>query len=150
GAGGVALALPLIAPAVASAAPVSGVPDIAQKAITAPAAPVAAKAIAKAPAAKTAARTYTVVSGDSLSLIAQKKGIQGGWKGLYRANQSVVGDNPSLIHPGLELTLHRSSAKAAPAQAKKTASAERASRSERRSAAPAAATNTGASAAAPA
>ncbi|MFE6709549.1 transglycosylase SLT domain-containing protein [Streptomyces sp. NPDC057695] len=150
GTGGVALALPLIAPAVASAAPVSGAPDIAQKAITAPAAPVAAKAIAKAPAAKTAARTYTVVSGDSLSLIAQKKGIQGGWKGLYRANQSIVGDNPSLIHPGLELTLHRNSAKAAPAQAKKTASAERASRSERRSAAPAAATHTGASAAAPA
>ncbi|MEU7699082.1 LysM peptidoglycan-binding domain-containing protein [Streptomyces sp. NPDC015492] len=149
GTGGAALALPLIAPAVAGAAPVSGAPDIAPKAITAPAAPVAAKAAPKAPAAKAAARTYTVVSGDSLSLIAQKKGIQGGWKGLYQANKSAVGDNPSLIHPGLELTLHRNAAKAAPAEAKKTASAERASRSERRSAAPAAA-GTGASAAAPA
>ncbi|MFG3490438.1 transglycosylase SLT domain-containing protein [Streptomyces sp. NPDC094447] len=149
GTGGAALALPLIAPAVAGAAPVSGAPEIAPKAITAPAAPVAAKAAPKAPAAKAAARTYTVVSGDSLSLIAQKKGIQGGWKGLYQANKSAVGDNPSLIHPGLELTLHRNSAKAAPAEAKKTASAERASRSERRSAAPAAA-GTGASAAAPA
>ncbi|MGW1934966.1 LysM peptidoglycan-binding domain-containing protein, partial [Streptomyces sp. NPDC001919] len=129
----------------AGAAPVSGAPEIAPKAITAPAAPVAAKAAPKAPAAKAAARTYTVVSGDSLSLIAQKKGIQGGWKGLYQANKSAVGDNPSLIHPGLELTLHRNSAKAAPAEAKKTASAERASRSERRSAAPAAG-GTGASA----
>ncbi|WP_338491125.1 LysM peptidoglycan-binding domain-containing protein [Streptomyces sp. SJL17-4] len=148
GTGGAALTLPLIAPAVAGAAPVSGAPEIAAKNITAPAAPVAAKAAAKAPAAPAAARTYTVVSGDSLSLIAQKKGIQGGWKGLYRANRSAVGDNPSLIHPGLELTLRRDSVKAAPTQAKKTATAERANRSERRSATPA--TGTGASAAAPA
>ncbi|MFD4315521.1 transglycosylase SLT domain-containing protein [Streptomyces sp. NPDC058548] len=159
GTGGAALALPLIAPAVAGAAPVSGAPETAAKAITAPAAPVATKAAAKAPAAPAAARTYTVVSGDSLSLIAQKKGIQGGWKGLYRANKSAVGDNPSLIHPGLELTLRPGSAKtAAPAKAntkastkaKKTATTERASRSEHRSATPAVATNTGASAAAPA
>ncbi|WP_406065610.1 LysM peptidoglycan-binding domain-containing protein [Streptomyces sp. NBC_01077] len=150
GTGGAALALPLIAPAVAGAAPVSGAPEIAAKAVTAPAAPVAAKALAKAPAAPAAARTYTVVSGDSLSLIAQKKGIQGGWKGLYRANKSTVGDNPSLIHPGLELTLRRDSVKAAPAQAKKAATTERANRSERRTATPAVATNTGASAAAPA
>ncbi|MFJ2931350.1 transglycosylase SLT domain-containing protein [Streptomyces sp. NPDC087219] len=156
GTGGAALALPLIAPAVAGAAPVSGAPETAAKTITAPAAPVATKAAAKAPAAPAAARTYTVVSGDSLSLIAQKKGIQGGWKGLYRANKSVVGDNPSLIHPGLELTLRPGSVKvaapakaAAPTKAKKTATTERASRSERRSATPAVAT-TGASAAAPA
>ncbi|WP_055601937.1 LysM peptidoglycan-binding domain-containing protein [Streptomyces aureus] len=150
GTGGAALALPLIAPAAAGAAPVSGAPEIAAKAITAPAAPVASKAAGKAPAAPAAARTYTVVSGDSLSLIAQKKGIQGGWKGLYSANRSAVGDNPSLIHPGLELTLRRDAVKAAPTQAKKTATTERASRSERRSATPAVATTTGASAAAPA
>ncbi|MFF3842716.1 transglycosylase SLT domain-containing protein [Streptomyces sp. NPDC001930] len=151
GTGGAALALPLIAPAVAGAAPVSGTPEIAAKTVTAPAAPFAAKAATKAPAAPAAARTYTVVSGDSLSLIAQKKGIQGGWKGLYRANKSAVGDNPSLIHPGLELTLRPGSVKAAaPTKAKKTATTERASRSERRSATPAVATNTGASAAAPA
>ncbi|MEU7118067.1 LysM peptidoglycan-binding domain-containing protein [Streptomyces zaomyceticus] len=157
GTGGAALALPLIAPAVAGAAPVSGAPEIAARAAAAPASPVAAKAVPQAPAAPAAARTYTVVSGDSLSLIAQKKGIQGGWKGLYRANKSAVGDNPSLIHPGLELTLRPGSAKTAPAQpkkatrttAEKTSTADRASRSERRSAAPAAA-NTGASAAAPA
>ncbi|MFD0071280.1 transglycosylase SLT domain-containing protein [Streptomyces sp. NPDC127166] len=111
GTGGAALALPLIAPAVADAAPVSGAPEIAVQSLAAPVA-------AKAPTAPAAARTYTVVSGDSLSLIARKKGIQGGWKNLYHANKSVVGDNPSLIHPGLELTIRRDSVKAAPTQAK--------------------------------
>ncbi|MFF5284653.1 LysM peptidoglycan-binding domain-containing protein [Streptomyces sp. 62] len=111
GTGGAALALPLIAPAVADAAPVSGAPEIAVQSIAAPVA-------AKAPAAPAAAHTYTVASGDSLSLIAHKKGIQGGWKSLYHANKSIVGDNPSLIHPGLELTIRRDSAKAAPTQAK--------------------------------
>ncbi|MEV7673877.1 LysM peptidoglycan-binding domain-containing protein [Streptomyces sp. NPDC088752] len=160
GTGGAALSLPLIAPATAGAATAAPAPEIAAKAFTAPAAPAAAKA----PAAPEATRTYTVVSGDSLSLIAHKKGIQGGWKSLYRANQSAVGDNPSLIHPGLELTIHRGTAKAAPAQpktqekaerkatakAEKSTSADRANRSERRAAAPSAGTGTGASAAAPA
>ncbi|MFJ4908959.1 transglycosylase SLT domain-containing protein [Streptomyces sp. NPDC093249] len=143
--GGAALALPLIAPAMAGAAPVSGVQEtVARTAVAAPAAAPAAPA--KAPAAPAAARTYTVVSGDSLSLIAQKKGIQGGWEDLYRINKNAVGDNPSLIRPGLELTIHRISAKAAPAQARKASdSAERANRSESR-AVPAVATGTGASA----
>ncbi|WP_369148773.1 transglycosylase SLT domain-containing protein [Streptomyces sp. R44] len=144
GTGGAALTLPLITPALANAAPVSGAPQIAAQTFAAPAAPVAAKA----PAAPAAAHTYTVVSGDSLSLIAHKKGIQGGWKSLYRANKSVVGDNPSLIRPGLELTLRRDSVKTAPAKAKKSATTERANRSAHRSATPAVATGTGASAAA--
>ncbi|MGW4701223.1 transglycosylase SLT domain-containing protein [Streptomyces sp. NPDC004285] len=147
GTGGVALTLPLIAPAVAGAAPLSGAP---QTAVEAPAAPAATITV-KAPAAPAAARTYTVVSGDSLSLIAQKKGIQGGWKSLYHANKSVVGDNPSLIRPGLELTIRRDSVKVAvpaDAKAKKSATNERASRSERRAATPAVATGTGSSAAA--
>ncbi|MFJ6575480.1 transglycosylase SLT domain-containing protein [Streptomyces sp. NPDC091368] len=142
GTGGVALTLPLIAPAVAGAAPLSGAP---QAAVQAPASPAATITV-KAPAAPAAARTYTVVSGDSLSLIAHKKGIQGGWKSLYQANKSVVGDNPSLIRPGLELTIRRDAVKAAPAEAKKSAATERASRSERR-ATPAVATGTGSSAA---
>ncbi|MFB6632202.1 transglycosylase SLT domain-containing protein [Streptomyces sp. NPDC056362] len=143
GTGGVALTLPLIAPAVAGAAPLSGAP---QAAVQAPASPAATITV-KAPAAPAAARTYTVVSGDSLSLIAHKKGIQGGWKSLYQANKSVVGDNPSLIRPGLELTIRRDAAKATHAEAKKSAATKRASRSERR-ATPAVATGTGSSAAA--
>ncbi len=63
GTGGAALSLPLIAPATAGAATAAPAPEIAAKAFTAPAAPVAAKA----PAAPEATRTYTVVSGDSLS-----------------------------------------------------------------------------------
>ncbi|MFF8840841.1 transglycosylase SLT domain-containing protein [Streptomyces sp. NPDC015130] len=161
GTGGVALALPLVIPATAGAETVSAAPQAVAQPFAAQ--PVAAPAAA--PSAPAAARTYTVVSGDSLSLIAQKKGIQGGWKSLYRVNKSAVGDNPSLIHPGLELTIRRDSAKSAPAPAaaqkktaqktapktapkKSSASAERASRSERRAAAPAAVS--GASAAAPA
>ncbi|MEU2117598.1 transglycosylase SLT domain-containing protein [Streptomyces sp. NPDC016459] len=146
GTGGAALALPLITPATSGAAPVSGAPDLAARPAAALVAHAAAPAAAKAPGAPAAARTYTVVSGDSLSLIAQKKGIQGGWKTLYKINRSAVGDNPSLIRPGLELTLGRDSAKTTAAQ-KKTGSTDRASRSERRAAAPAVAKATGASAA---
>ncbi|MEU7074540.1 LysM peptidoglycan-binding domain-containing protein, partial [Streptomyces narbonensis] len=148
GTGGVALALPLVIPATAGAETVSAAPKAVAQSFAAQ--PVAAPAAT--PSAPAATRTYTVVSGDSLSLIAQKKGIQGGWKSLYRVNKSAVGDNPSLIHPGLELTIRRDSAKPAPAPAaaKKTAqkatsqkksstTTERASRSERRAAAPAAA-----------
>lgn len=146
GTGGAALALPLITPATAGAAPVSGAPELAARPAAALTAPASAAAAVKAPTAPAAARTYTVVRGDSLSLIAQKKGIQGGWKALYQANKSAVGDNPSLIRPGLELTIGRVSAKAAPQQAKKSGSADRASRSERRAAAPAVAKKTGDSA----
>ncbi|MEU3750893.1 MULTISPECIES: LysM peptidoglycan-binding domain-containing protein [Streptomyces] len=155
GTGGVALALPLVIPATAGAETVSAAP----KAVARSFAAQPATAPAATPSAPAAARTYTVVSGDSLSLIAQKKGIQGGWKSLYRVNKSAVGDNPSLIHPGLELTIRRDSAKPAPAPAaaqkkaspkKSPTTTERASRSERRAAAPAAASGASAAQAAPA
>ncbi|MFK3729058.1 transglycosylase SLT domain-containing protein [Streptomyces sp. NPDC088090] len=143
GTGGVALALPLVVPAAAGAAPLPE--SAAPAAVAAPAAPAAA--VTKAPAAPAATRAYTVVKGDSLSLIAHRKGIQGGWKSLYQANRKTVGDNPSLIHPGLELTIRRDSAKAAPAPERaarksaakpaSTGSAERASRSSARAATPA-------------
>ncbi|MBD0708297.1 MULTISPECIES: LysM peptidoglycan-binding domain-containing protein [unclassified Streptomyces] len=108
GTGGAALVLPLIVPAAAGAAAVAGAPEAVVRAVASPSATGSAAAPAKTPAAA----TYTVVHGDSLSLIAQKKGIQGGWKSLYQANKSTVGDNPSVILPGLELTLHRISEKA--------------------------------------
>ncbi|MFF8410723.1 LysM peptidoglycan-binding domain-containing protein [Streptomyces omiyaensis] len=151
GTGGVALALPLVVPAAAGAQPAapSTAPLAATQAVRT-AATAAVQAPAAAPAAPAAPRAYTVVQGDSLSLIAHRKGIQGGWKSLYQANRTAVGDNPSLIHPGLELTIRRDSAKAAPAQQPKarkatakpaaSGSAERASRSAHRAAAPAAQT----------
>jgi nucleoid-associated protein YgaU len=50
-------------------------------------------------------RTYTVVSGDSLSKIAKRfYGDAGQWKKIHAANIDKV-PNPDLIHPGQELTI---------------------------------------------
>ena len=48
--------------------------------------------------------TYTVVSGDTLSGIAQREGISN-WHTLYNENTATVGQNPNLIFPGEVLTL---------------------------------------------
>ncbi len=51
-------------------------------------------------------KTYTVVSGDSLSLITGR--LWGDvllWPILYDANRAVVGSNPNLIKPGQRLTV---------------------------------------------
>ncbi|MBT2443220.1 LysM peptidoglycan-binding domain-containing protein [Streptomyces sp. ISL-36] len=137
--GGAALALPLVATAAAHATPASAPATVTEKAVV-----NTAEKIKKAiPAAQGSARTtYTVVSGDSLSAIAQEQRVQGGWKALYRANRSVVGDNPSLIHPGLELTIRPQSATPPKSKAKtksstNTGTTDRASRSQQRSSAPA-------------
>lgn len=51
-------------------------------------------------------KTYVVKSGDSLSEIAQREMGDGDrWKELYEANKAAIGDDPDLIHPGLELTI---------------------------------------------
>ncbi|MFF8607042.1 transglycosylase SLT domain-containing protein [Streptomyces sp. NPDC015346] len=100
--GGAALALPLVATAAAHAAPATA-PAVATEKTVVNSVEKIKNAI---PAGKESVRkTYTVVSGDSLSAIAQEQRVRGGWKALYRTNRSVVGDNPSLIHPGLELTI---------------------------------------------
>ena len=51
------------------------------------------------------ARTYTVQSGDNLSLIADRLNIKGGWQALYDKNRSKIGSNPNDIYPGMVLTL---------------------------------------------
>lgn len=57
----------------------------------------------KAPAAS--ARTYTVVSGDSLSKIAKREyGDAQKWQVIYQANRDKI-SNPDLIHPGQVLTI---------------------------------------------
>jgi LysM repeat protein len=91
GAGGAVLALPLVASASASAATPAHVAE---------ATPVAAPTATKA-----ATTTYTVVSGDSLSKIAKARSVTGGWQRLYQNNRQVVGADPNLIHPGLQLKL---------------------------------------------
>ncbi|MFE3560024.1 transglycosylase SLT domain-containing protein [Streptomyces sp. NPDC059193] len=91
GTGGAALALPLISATTAGAV----APTAAPAALTA--APAAAPATAPA--------TYSVVAGDTLSEIAAEHSVSGGWKKLYAANKSVIGDNPAIIRPGMKLNL---------------------------------------------
>ncbi|MFF5701009.1 peptidoglycan DD-metalloendopeptidase family protein [Streptomyces sp. NPDC012794] len=99
GTGGAALALPLMgavgAHAAPGAAPAEAAP--AQSAQAPEALP------SQAPAAAPA--VYTVVPGDYLSKIAAERRLDGGWERLYADNREAVGADPSLIHPGLKLTL---------------------------------------------
>jgi resuscitation-promoting factor RpfA len=72
-----------------------------QKAAPKAAAPKAAPKPAAAPV-QTGTGDYTVVVGDTLSGIAQKLNVQGGWKALADKNTSTV-SNPNLIFPGQKL-----------------------------------------------
>jgi len=52
-----------------------------------------------------AARTYVVVSGDSLSKIAKREyGDAQKWRKIYEANRNIIKD-PDLIHPGQVLRI---------------------------------------------
>jgi nucleoid-associated protein YgaU len=52
-----------------------------------------------------AARTYTVVAGDSLSKIAKREyGDASKWHRIFEANRDKI-QNPDLIHPGQVLNL---------------------------------------------
>jgi len=58
-----------------------------------------------APATKPpATRSYVVQPGDTLSAIATRFGVRGGWPALYAANRSVIGPDPDALNAGL--TLH--------------------------------------------
>lgn len=87
------------APAAQEAAPVAAAP-------AAQAAPAAAEAPAASVAAapKAAAGTYTVVPGDSLSLIAAKLGVAGGYQAIAAANTDII-YNVDLIFPGQVLNI---------------------------------------------
>jgi resuscitation-promoting factor RpfA len=49
--------------------------------------------------------TYLVRSGDTLSRIAGKHAVKGGWRALYALNKSTIGGNPNLILPGQRLAV---------------------------------------------
>ena len=51
--------------------------------------------------------TYVVRSGDTLSRIASRKDVRGGWKSLYAKNRGAVGSNPNVIRVGQRLALPR-------------------------------------------
>lgn len=83
----------------APAAPVAPAPEQA--------APVQQAPVEQAPAAVQVAlsgETYTIESGDTLSIIADKLGIKGGWETLYQANAATV-IHPDLIFTGAVLQL---------------------------------------------
>ncbi|WP_407836319.1 peptidoglycan DD-metalloendopeptidase family protein [Streptomyces sp. DSM 116496] len=120
GTGGAALALPLLG---ATGAHAAGAPAAAPAAAQVQAPQVVAAqvpaALQAAPAAAQGAPTvYTVVPGDYLSKIAERQHLTGGWEQLYADNREAVGTDPSLIHPGLKLTLGAKGA--APAAAAET------------------------------
>ncbi|WP_030739521.1 M23 family metallopeptidase [Streptomyces sp. NRRL S-31] len=127
GTGGAALALPLLGAAESHAA-TPAAPSASGKTTT-PAAPsgsgmtvqiqTAKKAAKTAATARADVRVYKVRSGDCLSKIAAEQHVSGGWQRLYDDNRRAVGADPSLIHPGLALTLGK---KAAPAPAHTAAS----------------------------
>ncbi|MET7655618.1 MULTISPECIES: LysM peptidoglycan-binding domain-containing M23 family metallopeptidase [unclassified Streptomyces] len=105
GTGGAALALPLIGAAGAHAAPAQSVAQSASQSVP-------EKAVQSVPVAqKTAtAKSYTVRSGDYLSKIAAEQNVSGGWQKLYQDNRQAVGSDPSLIHPGLKLSIGKKAA----------------------------------------
>lgn len=104
---------PKAAPAPAKAPVRSVAPKAAAPAAAAKAAPKAAAktvAPAKAAAPRHAApvalsgESYTVQSGDTLSKVAEKLNIAGGWQQLADANASTISD-PDLVFPGQVLQL---------------------------------------------
>ena len=103
-----------VAPAAPAAQAAPAAVEAPAAAPVAPAAPAAVEAPAAAPAApaveapvaapKAAAGTYTVVPGDSLSLIAAKLGVAGGYQAIAAANTDII-YNVDLIFPGQVLTI---------------------------------------------
>jgi LysM repeat protein/uncharacterized UPF0146 family protein len=70
-------------------------------------------------AASATARTarYVVQTGDTLSGIAARFGLRGGWQALYAANRPAIGPNPNTIHTGITLTIPGQAAPVRPGQA---------------------------------
>ena len=88
-------------------------PKAAPKAESAPEAAPKATTKAVDQSAATTGRSgssYTVISGDTLSRIADAHDMDGvgGWQRLYEANRRVIGGDPDLIYPGQKLALDTS------------------------------------------
>ncbi|MGN9761785.1 LysM peptidoglycan-binding domain-containing protein [Streptomyces sp. SD31] len=109
GTGTAALALPLLSATTASAAQPAQAPAVAQSA------PQSAPSAAKAKSV-----TYTTKKGDTLYGIADRYDAQGGWRQLYKDNRKSIGDNPRLIHPGVDLKVRATKAATASKKAEKT------------------------------
>jgi LysM repeat protein len=67
-----------------------------------------ASTLSVAAAPKTVARPaarYVVQPGDTLSGIAARFAVRGGWPALYAANRPLIGPDPDVVHPGTVLVL---------------------------------------------
>lgn len=91
--------VPAQKPAPAVQQPVTSAPVAPKPAQVAPAAPAAVPAGSAATGA-----SYTVKAGDTLSLIAQRQGVPGGWEAIYQANKGTI-SNPNLIFVGQVIIL---------------------------------------------
>ena len=60
--------------------------------------------VTRAATVKAIGKTYVVRSGDTLSAIATRNHISGGWHTLYQLNSKTI-SNPNLIFPGQRITL---------------------------------------------
>jgi resuscitation-promoting factor RpfA len=99
--------VPAAAPKVKLSAPKPAAKPAPAKAAPAKAKPTPAKAKpATAPRPAVAATTgnYVVKRGDSLSAIASRHHVAGGWKALVAKNPGLAA-NPNLIMPGQKITL---------------------------------------------
>ncbi|MEU6376144.1 transglycosylase family protein [Streptomyces sp. NPDC046909] len=54
-------------------------------------------------------RMHTVKRGDTLSAIAGKYGVQGGWRALYEANKEMIGRYPDRLNVGTLLVIPKNS-----------------------------------------
>ncbi|MFF2933223.1 M23 family metallopeptidase [Streptomyces mirabilis] len=110
GTGGAALALPLMGAAGAHAmTPTAAISSTPEKTATISVATVSQKSATvseKTATTSTASvKTYSVKVGDWLARIAERQHLSGGWQKLYSDNRQAIGSDPSLIHPGLKLTI---------------------------------------------
>jgi hypothetical protein len=60
--------------------------------------------VTRSTTAKATGKVYVVRSGDTLSAIATKHHVNGGWHTLYQLNRDIIA-NPDLIFPGQRIAL---------------------------------------------
>lgn len=87
------------------AAPVQSAPVQAAQTAPVQSAPVAqATAAKRATTVALSGETYTLQAGDTLSIVAQKLGVEGGWQHLADANTDTISD-PNLVFEGQVIQL---------------------------------------------
>src|SRR5215471_19090315 len=67
---------------------------------------ISAVSVAASPVTATShTMKYVVRSGDTLSAIAARFAVRGGWPALYAANRRAIGPDPNAIHSGTVLVV---------------------------------------------